>query len=97
MDILAALRGEFVNGIPGRLRIIEERWRARDRQGVTSEVHKLRGAAGGFGFPALAEAAARLEDALNAGAAPGDPELDEPRASLLAAARIETSSEVPLT
>ena len=95
MDVLAALRGEFVNGIPGRLQIIEEQWRAQDRLGVASEVHKLRGAAGGFGFHALAEAAARLEDALNAGASPGDPELDGPHTALLAAVRLETSSDVP--
>lgn len=89
MDYLAPLRKKFVQGLPERLRTIEERWQLRDREGVAQEVHKLKGAAGGYGFSALADAAARLEDALDAGQEPGTPNLDALFASVHAAATFD--------
>ncbi len=94
MDYLAALRETFVKGIPDRLHIIEERWHARDQLGVAHEVHKLRGAAGGFGFQALSDAAARLEDALQSDASLDGSELHALLGSLRTAAGFNSPSSL---
>jgi CheY-like chemotaxis protein/HPt (histidine-containing phosphotransfer) domain-containing protein len=71
-DFLAPLRARFRAGLAGRLRDIEAAAaHAGDRQTLLRELHKLRGAAAGYGFDALSEAAADAEEALRAGAGTG--------------------------
>ena len=66
-DFLAPLRARFRAGLAGRLLAIEAAKMEGDRQGMLRELHKLRGAAAGYGFDALAEAAAGAEEAMRAG------------------------------
>jgi CheY-like chemotaxis protein len=67
-DFLAPLRARFRAGLAGRLRDIEAAAaHGADRETLTRELHKLRGAAAGYGFDALSEAAADAEDALRRG------------------------------
>jgi CheY-like chemotaxis protein len=67
-DFLAPLRARFRAGLAGRLRDIEAAAaHGADRETLMRELHKLRGAAAGYGFDALSEAAADAEDALRGG------------------------------
>ncbi|HST62770.1 MAG TPA: Hpt domain-containing protein, partial [Longimicrobium sp.] len=63
----------FRAGLVGRLRDIERAAEdGADRETLTRELHKLRGAAAGYGFDALSEAAADAEDALRRGTPSAD-------------------------
>jgi CheY-like chemotaxis protein len=67
-DFLAPLRARFRAGLAGRLRDIQRAAAdGADRETLMRELHKLRGAAAGYGFDALSEAAADAEDALRRG------------------------------
>lgn len=66
-DFLAPLRARFRAGLADRLRAIESARAAGDRETLRRELHKLRGAAGGYGFDALADAAGEAEAAVRAG------------------------------
>jgi signal transduction histidine kinase/CheY-like chemotaxis protein len=72
-DYLAPLRARFRDGLSARLDAMEEALAAADADALQREVHKLRGAAGGYGFERLAGAAGVAEDALRAGAEVGHP------------------------
>lgn|GEM_PF-2020695 len=67
-DFLAPLRARFRSGLPDRLRALEEFLARGDADGFTREAHKLKGAAAGYGFIGLSEAAAAAEEALRGGA-----------------------------
>jgi CheY-like chemotaxis protein len=68
-DFLAPLRARFRAGLAGRLRDIQAAAaEGGDRATLLRELHKLRGAAAGYGFDALSEAAADAEEALRGGA-----------------------------
>jgi CheY-like chemotaxis protein len=68
-DFLAPLRARFRAGLAGRLRDIQAAAAdGGDRETLLRELHKLRGAAAGYGFDALSEAAADAEEALRRGA-----------------------------
>ena len=72
-DFLAPLRARFRAGLAGRLRDIESAAaHGADRDTLIRELHKLRGAAAGYGFDALSEAAADAEDALRGGPGSAD-------------------------
>lgn len=51
----------FLTELPERARAIRAAAYIADRQGIGRLAHKLKGAAGGYGFPTIGEAAARLE------------------------------------
>jgi signal transduction histidine kinase/HPt (histidine-containing phosphotransfer) domain-containing protein len=78
-DFLGPLRERFRDGIPGRLASIGEFRGAGDRSAMIREVHKLRGAAGGYGYQMLSHAAGELEEALRN----PDTGLDDPRVAFL--------------
>ena len=62
------LRARFRAGLAGRLRDIQAAAAdGGDRETLLRELHKLRGAAAGYGFDALSEAAADAEEALRRG------------------------------
>lgn len=54
----------FVSEMPERLDALAGAFRSGDLDRLRTESHRLRGAAGGYGYPQLTHAAARLEDAL---------------------------------
>jgi len=61
---MAELVALFLGEMPGRVRAVRESLAAHDWTALTTAAHRLRGSAGGHGFPAIGEAAASLEDAL---------------------------------
>jgi CheY-like chemotaxis protein/anti-sigma regulatory factor (Ser/Thr protein kinase) len=72
-DFLAPLRARFRAGLAGRLRDIQAAAAdGGDRETLLRELHKLRGAAAGYGFDALSEAAADAEEAVRRGGDRGD-------------------------
>jgi len=67
-DFLAPLRARFRAGLADRLRAIQaSAGEGGDRQALLRELHKLRGAAAGYGYDGLADAAAEAEEALRRG------------------------------
>jgi len=66
-DFLAPLRARFRAGLGSRRLAIESAAATGDRDALRRELHKLRGAAGGYGFEALADAAGEAEEAVRAG------------------------------
>jgi signal transduction histidine kinase/CheY-like chemotaxis protein/HPt (histidine-containing phosphotransfer) domain-containing protein len=67
----------FVDGLPERARLLERSFWAGDLDRVAQLAHQLKGTAGGYGFPSLGEAAARLEKSARTRAA-----LDEVRGAV---------------
>jgi HPt (histidine-containing phosphotransfer) domain-containing protein len=61
---MAELVALFLGEMPARARAVRDSFTARDWTVLTTAAHRLRGSAGGYGFPAIGEAAASLEDAL---------------------------------
>jgi CheY-like chemotaxis protein/anti-sigma regulatory factor (Ser/Thr protein kinase) len=66
-DFLAPLRARFRAGLGSRRLAIESAAGEGDRDALRRELHKLRGAAGGYGYEALADAAGVAEEAVRAG------------------------------
>jgi CheY-like chemotaxis protein len=67
-DFLVPLRARFRAGLAGRLRDIEGAAAARgDQETLVRELHKLKGAAAGYGFDGLADAASDAEEAVRRG------------------------------
>jgi signal transduction histidine kinase/DNA-binding response OmpR family regulator len=64
---MAEIVRQFVRGLPERSSAILRASRASDVETLTRLAHQLKGAAGGYGFPRITEAAAEVEDALAAG------------------------------
>ena len=56
----------FVQELPLRIASIEEAMALRDLDSLARLVHQLKGAAGGYGFPSITEAATQLEDTAQA-------------------------------
>lgn len=63
-DPLAAIRAKFIAGLADRAAALEAAAQRDDRAALARELHKLKGAAASFGEPALAQAAAAAEAAL---------------------------------
>lgn len=51
----------FVDGLTDRLKTIEQAARSCDFDGIKMAAHQLKGAAGGYGYPVLTDAARQLE------------------------------------
>ncbi len=51
----------FVGELPARVAAIQNALKARDLAGVAHVAHQLKGAAGGYGFPTITDAAGELE------------------------------------
>ena len=65
----------FVGDLPGRLAAVEKTLAEQTLEDLARLAHQLKGAAGGYGFPQISDAASRLESSVKAGA-----ELDQLRA-----------------
>jgi signal transduction histidine kinase/DNA-binding response OmpR family regulator len=63
---LAELVQMFVEGLPERASTLERTLDAGDLDRVAALAHQLKGTAGGYGFPSITEAAARLETSVRA-------------------------------
>ncbi len=61
---MAELAELFLEGLPSRINSIRKAWESRDLGQVRFGSHQLRGAAGGYGFPEIGEAAGLVEDLL---------------------------------
>jgi HPt (histidine-containing phosphotransfer) domain-containing protein len=58
----------FIAGIPAQIARLEAASATGDPDAVRRLAHQLKGAAGGYGFPTITEAAGRLEAATTEGA-----------------------------
>ena len=63
---MAELVELFVSEMPERLQTLADAYKAGNLSVLRVESHRLRGAAAGYGYPVLTDAAAQLEDAINA-------------------------------
>lgn len=53
---------EFVDALPGKASQLQDMLAARDIESLARLAHQLKGSAGGYGFPAITDHAAQLED-----------------------------------
>lgn len=61
---MGELVGLFVQEMPQRLAKLKSSWTEQDLEDVQRLAHQLKGAGGGYGFPALSSAAAEVEKSL---------------------------------
>jgi HPt (histidine-containing phosphotransfer) domain-containing protein len=54
----------FVSEMPGRLSALQAAWTTGHVQSLVRMAHQLKGSSPGYGFPAIGQAAATLEDRL---------------------------------
>ncbi len=78
-DMLEIVR-EFAEQLPGRADSVEQLLSGGEKEDLQRLAHQLKGAGGGYGFAAVTEVAASLEQALKEGAAA---EILEKRATAL--------------
>jgi PAS domain S-box-containing protein len=69
---LAEITAEFVAGLPARAAALEQSLAQKDIDTLVVLSHRLKGTAGGFGFPAITAAAAELEASAKAHEPPDD-------------------------
>jgi HPt (histidine-containing phosphotransfer) domain-containing protein len=62
---MAELIQSFVNEIPERVRLVERHWERHELGELRRIAHQLKGACGGYGFPQVGQAAAKLENGLS--------------------------------
>ena len=67
---LGDLVAGFVDALGARLETLNDRLAAGDLEEVARRVHQLKGAAGGYGFPTISEAARVVEQAVQLGREP---------------------------
>ncbi len=60
---------EFVEGLPGEVRRMNDLLKRNDLAALEKLVHQLRGASGGYGFDAVTEPATRVEESIKGGQA----------------------------
>jgi diguanylate cyclase (GGDEF)-like protein/PAS domain S-box-containing protein len=85
---------QFAANLPAQVEAIGAALRLDDRQELRLLAHQLKGAAGGYGFPSLTEAAARLEASLQAEAGETQLALD---ALVAACGRVQSIGPSPDT
>lgn len=61
---MADLVGIFVTELPSRVEGVVTAYRSGDVESLRRIAHQLKGAAGGYGFPTVGDAAAKVEKAL---------------------------------
>jgi CheY-like chemotaxis protein len=67
---MQAIIPEFVDGLPGQVRMMTDLLERKDLAALQKVVHQLRGASGGYGFEPITEPANRAEESIKAGNAP---------------------------
>jgi HPt (histidine-containing phosphotransfer) domain-containing protein len=71
-DMRSIIRA-FIDEMPARVRDLRDCWERHDLERLMRLTHQIRGAAGGYGFPAIAEAALQLQASLRTIVGPGAP------------------------
>jgi signal transduction histidine kinase/CheY-like chemotaxis protein/HPt (histidine-containing phosphotransfer) domain-containing protein len=61
------LLGDFVGVLPGKVNDLNDRLARRDMAGLRDVAHQIKGAAGGYGFPAISASAGQLETQVQSG------------------------------
>ena len=79
---MVAIIALFIHELPQRLAAMHVAIAAADRDQLRMLAHQLKGAAGGYGFPKLGEAAALVDQAVRAG---NDDNVIRSRVGMLAA------------
>lgn len=69
---MAELVEYFLSQLPARIASLEKAAGDRDAKGLQTLAHQLKGAAPGYGFPSIGEAARALEQALRTADDSGD-------------------------
>lgn len=59
---MAGLVASFVAGLPAQVEAIQQAWQSGDEPRLRRLAHQLKGAAGGYGFPSITAAAARVHE-----------------------------------
>lgn len=59
---------DFVEGLPKRIKAMEEAVRAADFEALRVAAHQLKGSGGGYGYPILTDRAGMLEQSARDGA-----------------------------
>lgn len=62
--MMRELISDFLRRLAVRVDALHTDWRARELDRMSVEVHRLKGAASGYGFPTIGEAASRLQSCL---------------------------------
>lgn len=83
----------FVEDLPKRAAALEQALRAGELAALTRIAHQLKGAAGGYGFPTITEAAAELEQCAKTSSDLARLELEVRRVADLCARARATSPE----
>ena len=83
---LQELLARFISKLPQRVSTINDLVRVRDMEELRRAVHQLKGAAGGYGFPQITEAASKAEKKISPEA-----ELEEVRAEVESLIRVVRS------
>ncbi len=65
--LMADLLRQFLEDLPKRADTVVEAWESGEAQGLRRIAHQLKGSCAGYGFPTIGDAAARLENLLQAG------------------------------
>lgn len=65
---LAEIVTAFIGALPERMREIRTAMERQDVQALRRLTHQLKGAAGGYGFATITDAAAAVQDAIDRGA-----------------------------
>jgi len=65
---MAELVELYVEEMGERVASLERLWNENEIESLRSMAHQLKGASGGYGFPAITDAAAELEQRINEGA-----------------------------
>jgi HPt (histidine-containing phosphotransfer) domain-containing protein len=61
---MAEIVAEFASEMPGRIEQLTKSWDQQQLDVVQRLSHQLKGAAGGYGFPQISDAAGKLEQSL---------------------------------
>jgi len=67
---MAELVNSFVSELPEKVQAVRAAYESRDLATLAMLAHRLKGAAGGYGFPMVTDAAAALESSVKAGPDP---------------------------
>ncbi len=69
---LADLIPMFINDLETRVQELRDAFEAEDLEEVRLVAHKVRGSAGGYGFPDLTDIAGQVEDSIRSGCGVGE-------------------------
>ncbi len=61
-DLFAELKGEYLETFPEKIAAIREHWQVRNREGLHTEFHKIKGTGTTYGIPEVTAVAELLEE-----------------------------------